>query len=108
MVLASGQVKVGAGVHEIGTANFVLGGASPAKKWGCLGVLLACGQRRRGNARMTLVQRIPCFEVVLAREKGGPHKIGTASLCFRVPLHGEKGVGQGARNWKSEFGGHLL
>ena len=45
------------GAHEIGTQNFVLGDASPAKKWGCLGMLLACGpsERRRGKAFTKLV-----------------------------------------------------
>ena len=70
-----------AGVHEIGTANFVLGGSWHVANEGgrqarnscsgsltCGGRVLACGQRRGGVARTKVAQRILCFGLWPAKE----------------------------------------
>ena len=56
-----------------------------AQRISCAEVHLACVKRR--ELRKELVQRISCLGVVLAREQGGAHKIGTANFVLEsAPL----------------------
>ena len=87
-------VKVEAGVHKIGTANFVLGGASVAREEG--------GRLEDAPRMWSAKKGEGVHEIGTARrlswqgKKGARTKLAQRSLCLRLPpLH--------VRNWHSEF-----
>ena len=89
----------GSSVHEISTANFVFDGAAVPREGAGLGMVLACGQRRKGNVR-----EIGKANFVLGggrgKGKGGAHEIGKANFVLdRAPL--ACGKKQGAALTKS-------